>query len=172
MSSARASGFSLASRNLCNTYNTLLSPANYYGVPASQLPVNQNGRAPTIQQLVAQNCGVPTIQLLVTLNKRKEKKTPSPLVRTKMLARKNDEEKGGILKYLPPLYLPLLPFTLTETVPQPFSVGHPMVFLPAVEKSVVTAVTNTFLPLFVGLNENNRYLAWTNGSDYNLTVPP
>ena len=41
---------------------------------------------------------------------------------------------GGILKYLPPLYLPLLPFNQTETVPQPLSVGHPTVFLPAVTK--------------------------------------
>ena len=77
------------------------------------------------------------------LKKRKENKTPSPLVLSIMLAQKNEEEKGGILKYLPPLYLPLLSFTLTEMVPQPFSVGHPTVFLLAVTKS---AVTNGFLP--------------------------
>ena len=141
ISSARASCIFLSSLNLCHNYITLLSPANCYSVPASQLPVTRNGRAPAIQRLVARNCGVPAIQLLVTL-----KKTPSPLILLTMLARKSEEEKGGILKYLPPLYLPMLPFTLTETIPQPFSVGHPTVFLPAVIKSFVTTVTNGFLP--------------------------
>ena len=38
-----------------------------------------------------------------------------------MLAQNSEEEKGGILKYLPYFFLPMLSFTLTETVPQPFS---------------------------------------------------
>ena len=50
--------------------------------------------------------------------------------------------KGRILKYLPPFYLPLLPLTLTETVPHPFFVGNPTVFLPTVTKSVGTVTTD------------------------------
>jgi hypothetical protein len=106
--------FFLSSFNLYHNYNTLLSPANCYGVPANQLPVTQN-------------CEVPAIQLLATL-----KKTPSPLVLSTKLARKSEEEKEKILKFLPPLFFPMLPFTLTETVPQPFSVGFPTVFFSAV----------------------------------------
>ena len=89
-----------------------------------------------------------------------------------MLARKSEEEKGGILKYLPPLYLPMLSFTLTKTVPQPFSVGNPTVFLLAVTKSIATAVTTDFYLRSIGLNGSTRYLARTNGPGYHVTVPP
>ena len=134
MSSVRALSIFLASRNLCHNYNTLLSLANCYRVLASELPVIQNG-----------NCGVPPIQLLVSLKKTKQNKTPSPFVLSIMFAQKSEEEKGRIFKYLRPLYLPLLPFILTETVPQLFSIGPPTVFSGRY-KSVVTTVTNRFLP--------------------------
>ena len=81
-----------------------LSPANCYGVPASQLPITRN-------------CGVPAIKLLAA-----PKKTTLPLVlSTKfLLSQKNVEEKGGIHKYPSFLYLPLFPFTLMDSVSQPF----------------------------------------------------
>ena len=135
--SARASGIFLTFLNLYHHYNAFSSPANCCGVRASQLLVTQNGRVLAIQRLVTQNCGVPAIQLLVTL-----KKHPHHFFSQQGLRKKMRRIREGSLN----IFLPLLPFTLTETVPQLFSVGFPTVFLPAVPKSVVTAVTNGFLP--------------------------
>ena len=148
MSSARASSIFLPSLNFCHNHNALLSPANCYGVSTSQLLITQNGRAPAIQWLVAQNLRNPNNP---TAGDPK-KIAPSQLVVSKMLAQKSEEEKGGILKYLPPLYLPMLPFFLTTTV-------HPTVFLLAVTKIRCNRRYNGFYLRSVGLNGRTRYLA-------------
>ena len=85
-----------------------LPPANCYGVPASQLPVTQN-------------CGVPAIQLLAALKKQPH----HSFFQQGLILQKNAEEKEGTLKYLSSLFLPLFPFTLTETVYQLFFDGLP-----------------------------------------------
>ena len=79
------------------------SPANCYGVLASQLPVTQN-------------CGVQAIQLLVA----QEKQPHHSFSQQCFLLQKSAEEKEGTLKYPSSIFLPLFPFTLTETVYQPF----------------------------------------------------
>ena len=61
-----------------------------------------------------------------------------------MLEQKTEEEKGGILKYPPLLFLPMSSLILTETVPQLFSVGSPTLSLPAITESV-GAISNGFL---------------------------
>ena len=111
--------FSFYAQPLTQLRNSSLpgfSSANCYRVPASPLPVTQN-------------CGVPTIQLLATWKKQPHHSFSQQCL---CLRKKNAEEKEGTLKYPSSLFFPLSPFTLTETVYQPFSLNR--------YNSVVTAV--------------------------------